>query len=99
MDESNSSIALKTVHFSDYIRSMIRTLTVSEAKPCLGALLDQVSLGKELLLRRKHRLYRVEEVAAIAPIPRRPPGFFQFDDELSRLADRAEPSLGLTHDD
>ena len=74
---------------------MIPTLTVSEAKPRLGPLLDQVSKGKELYIRRKQRLYRVEEVTEITPIPQRPVGYFQFDndDELVALANRAEPSF------
>lgn len=74
---------------------MIKVLTVSEAKPRLGALLDQVSRGKEVLLRRKKRLYRVEEIAEVVPIPSRPVGFFRFEDtdELTALADRAEPSF------
>jgi antitoxin (DNA-binding transcriptional repressor) of toxin-antitoxin stability system len=73
----------------------MKTLTVSEAKPRLGALLDQVTKGKELLLRRKKRLYRIEEVAEVAPIPTRAVGFFRFDDrdELTDLADRATPSF------
>jgi hypothetical protein len=74
---------------------MLKALTVSEAKPRLGALLDQVSKGKEVWLRRKKRLYRVEEVSEIAPIPSHPIGFFRFEgtDELTVLADRAEPSF------
>jgi len=32
------------------------------------------------------------KVVEITPIPVRPDGFFTFDDELSRLADRASPS-------
>ena len=74
---------------------MIKAITVSEAKPRLGSLLDQVSKGKDLLIRRKQRLYRIEEVSEIAPIPSRPLGYFQFDnsDELVALANRAEPSF------
>ena len=81
--------------FSDYLWSMLRPLTVSEAKPRLGALLDQVSRGKEVFLRRKKRLYRLEEISEVVPIPSRPVGFFRFGDkdELTALADRAEPSF------
>ena len=74
---------------------MIKGITVSEAKPRLGSLLDQVTKGKELLIRRKQRLYRIEEVAEIDPIPVRPFGYFKFDnrDELVALSNRAEPSF------
>ncbi len=74
---------------------MLKVLTVSEAKPRLGALLDQVSKGREVLLRRKKRLYRVEEISEVVPIPVRPVGYFRFEDgdELTALADRAEPSF------
>jgi RES domain-containing protein len=35
---------------------------------------------------------RLEESEPIEPIPYRPTGYFEFDDELSQLADRASPS-------
>jgi antitoxin (DNA-binding transcriptional repressor) of toxin-antitoxin stability system len=74
---------------------MIRALTISEAKPRLSALLDQVSKGKELRIRRTQRLYRIEEVAEISPIPHRPIDYSRFDndDELVALANRSEPSF------
>jgi antitoxin (DNA-binding transcriptional repressor) of toxin-antitoxin stability system len=68
---------------------MTKPLSIAEAKARLGPLLDGVGKGEELFIRRKQRLYRVEEVTEIIPIPIRPPGYFSFDDELSTLADRA----------
>ena len=70
-------------------------MAVSEAKARLGPLLDGVTRGKELLIRRKQRLYRVEEVAEIVPIPTRPAGYFSFDDDLTKLADRANTSYPI----
>jgi len=48
-----------------------------------------------VLLRRKKRLYRVEEISEVVPIPARPAGYFHFEDgdELTKLADRSEPSF------
>jgi prevent-host-death family protein len=68
------------------------TMTVLEVKARLGPLLDQVSKGEELLIRRKNRVFRVVEVADTAAMPIRPPGYFSFDGELADLADRATPS-------
>jgi len=78
---------------------MSKPLAVAEAKARLGPLLDGVTKGKELLIRRKQRLYRVEEVAEIAPIPARPSGYFSFDDDLTNLADRANPSYPVEDED
>jgi hypothetical protein len=78
---------------------MNKPLAVAEAKARLGPLLDGITKGKELLIRRKQRLYRVEEVIEIVPIPIRPPGYFSFDDELSTLADRATPFYPTTDED
>ena len=72
---------------------MRKAFTVSEARSRLGALLDKVSKGGKIFLRRKDRLYRVEEVSAAIPV--RPVGYFRFDneDELTVLANRAETSF------
>jgi hypothetical protein len=78
---------------------MSKPLAVAVAKARLGPLLDGVAKGKELLIRRKHRIFRVEEVAEVAPIPNRAAGYFAFDDELSGLADRANPSYPAGDED
>jgi hypothetical protein len=60
----------------------------------LGHLLDQAINGKSVYLRRGKRLLRIEPIRAkIQPIPRRPVGYFKFDDDLTALADRADPSF------
>ncbi len=59
---------------------MLKALTVSQAKPRLGNLLDRAGNGQSVYLRRKERLYRIEPVAEIEPIPNRPFGFFAIED-------------------
>jgi hypothetical protein len=74
---------------------MLKALTVSEAKPKLGSLLDKAGNGQSVYLRRKERLYRIELVAEIEPIPARPFGYFNIegDDPMVALANSARPSF------
>ena len=73
---------------------MQKALTVSQARPKLGRLLDQAIKGKRVLLRRGDRLLRIEPVMGKKnSIPQRPVGYFKFDAELSALANRTEPSF------
>ena len=70
---------------------MLKPLTVSQAKPRLGNLLDQAGKGESVYLRRKERLYRIEPVEDVEPIPSRPFGFFTVDegDPMVALANSA----------
>ena len=74
---------------------MPNALTVSEAKPKLGELLDKVGKGQEVYLRRKHRLFRIEAIAEVEPIPVRPVGFFTVEaaDPMVALANSAPASF------
>jgi antitoxin (DNA-binding transcriptional repressor) of toxin-antitoxin stability system len=74
---------------------MVKALTVSEARSQLGRLLDRAVTGKPVYLRRGDRLVRLAPVARAKtkPASLRPFGFFKFDDELTALANRAEPSF------
>ena len=74
---------------------MLKSLTVSQAKPKLGQLLDQAGAGQSVYLRRKARLYRIEPVAEVEPIPSRPFGFFTIEegDPLIALANSATASF------
>lgn len=74
---------------------MLKALTVSQAKPKLGSLLDKASTGQAVYLRRKTRLYRIEPVAEVEPIPSRPFGFFAVDgdDPMLALANSAPASF------
>lgn len=70
---------------------MLKPLTVSQAKPRLGNLLDQAGKGESIYLRRNERLYRIEPVVEVEPIPSRPFGFFAVDegDPMIALANSA----------
>lgn len=74
---------------------MPKAMTVSEAKPKLGQLLDKAGNGQDVYLRRKHRLYRIEPVAEVEPIPMRPLGHFAVEaaDPMVALANSAPPSF------
>lgn len=70
---------------------MLKTLTVSQAKARLGYLLDKAGDGQSVYVRRKERLFRIEPVAEVEPIPNRPFGFFgvDADDPMVALANSA----------
>lgn len=72
---------------------MRNALTVSQARSKLGRLADQVVKGKSVYLKRGTHLLRLERVNRKAGIPSRPVGYFKFDDDLTDLANRAEPSF------
>ena len=72
---------------------MRNALTVSQARSKLGRLADQVVKGKSVYLKRGTHLLRLERVNGATGIPSRPVGYFKFDDDLTDLANRAEPSF------
>ena len=72
---------------------MRNALTVSQARAKLGCLVDQAVKGKSVYLKRGTHLLRLERVTRKGAIPSRPVGYFKFDDELTALANRAEPSF------
>lgn len=76
---------------------MVKALTASEARSRLGRLLDRAVTGNPVYLRRGDRLVRLAPVAAARakakPATPRPFGYFKFDDDLTALANRAEPSF------
>jgi hypothetical protein len=74
---------------------MLKALTVSEAKPKLGRLLDKASCGQTVYLRRKERLFRIERVDEVEPIPHRPFGYFtpEKEDPMIALANSAQSSF------
>lgn len=81
--------------FSDHIRTMPKALTVSEAKPMLGRLLDKAGDGHAVYLRRKDRLFRIELIVEVEPIPSRPYGYFAVEagDPMVDLANSAPASF------
>ncbi len=72
---------------------MQKALTVTQACSKLGRLLDQAAKGKSVYLKRGDNLLRIDRVTNGSSIPSRPFGYFKFDDELSSLANRAEPAV------
>jgi len=74
-----------------------KSITVSEAKPKLGKLLDKMRDGHPIYLRRKERLFRIERVDEIEAVPSRPFGCFAIekDDPTIALAN-SDPS-SFTH--
>jgi hypothetical protein len=72
---------------------MRNALTVSQARSKLGRLADAAVKGKSVYLKRGDHLLRLEKVTNKGAIPFRPVGYFTFDDELTALANRAEPSF------
>lgn len=74
---------------------MRNALSVSEARSKLGRLADQAVKGKSVYLKRGNHLLRLERVRAQKPILFRPFGYFKFDDKLTALAVRAEPSFAI----
>ncbi len=83
------------VCFVDHYWTMLKTLTVSQAKAKLGQLLDKAGDGHSVYIRRKERLFRIEPVAEIEPIPNRPFGYFaiEADDPMIALANSAPASF------
>ncbi len=72
---------------------MRNALTITQARSKLGRLADQVVKGKSVYLKRGTHLLRLERVNRKAGIPSRPAGYFKFEDNLTDLANRAEPSF------
>ncbi len=72
---------------------MQKALTVTQARSKLGRLLDQAVKGKSVYLKRGDNLLRIDRVTSRNAVPSRPFGYFKFDDELTSLANRAEPSF------
>jgi hypothetical protein len=52
-------------------------LTLSEAKPKIGRLLDRALQGEAIVIRRGNRLVQLREFIVPDPIPERPVGYFR----------------------
>jgi hypothetical protein len=62
-------------------------LTVSDAKPKLGRLMDRVLKdGKPIVIRRGKRFVQLSEYAVPEPIPQRPAGYFSVAETLAEYA-------------
>lgn len=76
---------------------MFKAFTISEAKPKLGRLLDKARDGQPIYLRRKERLFRIEPVSEVEPIPSRPFGYFTIEapDPMIALANSAPANFSV----
>ena len=54
----------------------MNVITVSQAKPKIGSLVDQALRGEPVLIRKGNRLVQMTEYVVPEPIPDRPPGYF-----------------------
>lgn len=52
-------------------------LTLSQAKPCMGRLIDRALHGEPVVIRKGNRLVQLTEYVVPDPIPERPMGFFR----------------------
>ncbi len=55
----------------------MEVLTVSQAKPRIGRLVEQALQGEPVVIRKGNRLVQLTEYVVPAPIPERPVGHFR----------------------
>ena len=73
-------------------------LTVSNAKPKLGRLMDRVlKKGEPVIIRRGKRFVQLSEYIVPEPIPLRPPGYFAVEETPAEYA-RANRLAALSPD-
>jgi hypothetical protein len=56
--------------------TLVKTLTVSQARGSLGRLLDQALAGTTVVIMRHNRPVLLQPCGVPEPIPRHPPGYF-----------------------
>ena len=61
------------------------TYTLSKAKAHLGRLLQKTERGNTIYIQRGQKRFLLQFVPEIEPIPFRPPGYFEFDEEDMKL--------------
>jgi hypothetical protein len=64
-------------------------LTVAEAKPKIGQLINRALAGNAVLIRKGDKLVQLSEFVVPEPIPERPVGFFRRRPADYALANRA----------
>jgi hypothetical protein len=62
-------------------RFAVKGFSLSTAKTFLGHLLDKAKRGEEVVICRGAERFVLREIPPIEPIPIRPPGYFQYDEE------------------
>ena len=68
-------------------------LTLADAKPKIGRLIDRALAGKAVLIRKGGKLVQLSEFVVPEPIPERPVGFFRRRPTDYALANRATTNL------
>ena len=68
-------------------------LTLSQAKPRIGRLIDRALLGEAVLIRKGGRLVQLIEYAVPEPIPERPAGYFRRPAAGYAVANKASANL------
>lgn len=68
-------------------------LTVSQAKPRIGRLIDRALHGEPVVIRKGNRLVQLTEYVVPEPIPERPAGYFRRRSTDYALANRASTDL------
>ncbi len=64
-------------------------LTVSQAKPHIGRLIERALRGEAVVIRKGARLVQLTEYVVPEPIPDRPVGYFRRNAEGYRIANSA----------
>ena len=64
-------------------------LTLSQAKPRMGRLIDRALHGEPVVIRKGNRLVQLTEYVVPEPIPERPMGYFRRRSSGYALANRA----------
>jgi len=68
-------------------------LTLSQAKPRMGHLIDRALHGEPVVIRKGNRLVQLTEYVVPAPIPERPVGYFRRQPAAYALANQAPINL------
>ena len=64
-------------------------LTLTEAKPKIGRLIDRALAGKAVLIRKGGRVVQLSEFVVPKPLPERPVGYFRRRPADYAVANRA----------
>ena len=68
-------------------------LTLSQAKPCIGRLIERALHGEAVVIRKGNRLVQLTEYVVPEPIPERPAGYFRRQPAGYTLANHAATDL------
>ena len=72
-------------------------LTLAEAKPKIGRLIDHALAGKAVVIRKGDKLVQLTEFVVPEPIPERPVGYFRRRSADYAVANRASSNAPAAH--